>query len=212
MKPMALTITVVVALLLHGPLVAHPPAALAHDRAARHRPSDSIVLPALQAARARQLLASIAPLSMVPQATKDVNVKSSVLCYCLSKGGESIQVLRRLQAEWFVKGKTSFAGQDYSAAITAFSRVINMNVRDARLYTNRGLSYANHGDYRLALQDFSQAIELNHHQAEAYYARGLTAFIIDDMPAARLDLQTAARLNYAPARRLLRPTQEPSTR
>lgn len=212
MKQMAFKIAVILALLPHVRLTADPPAALAHDRAALHNPSDSVVLPAMPAARARQLLASIAPLSIAQQDTKDVNVKSSVLCFCLSKGGETIQELRRLQAEWFDKGRMSFAAQNYNDAIMAFSRVINMNVRDARVYTNRGLSYANRGDYRQALQDLTRAIGLNHHQAEAYYARGLTAFIVDDVSTARQDLQTAAQLNYPPARRLFRPTPVPSTR
>ncbi len=98
---------------------------------------------------------------------------------------------------------TSFKVQKYTEAITAFTRVINMDVRDATVYMNRGLSHANNGDYQLALQNFTQAIALNHHQAEAYYARSLIFLIMDDVPGARLDLRTAAQLDYAPAQRLL---------
>lgn len=121
----------------------------------------------------------------------------------MAKAGDSINELRRLQAEWFHIGVTSFKAQKYTEAITAFTRVIDMNVRDATVYMNRGLLYANNGDSWQALQDFTQAIALNHHQAEAYYARGLTSLIMDNAPAARLDVQTAAHLGYAPAQRLM---------
>ena len=209
MKQMVLKIAVIATLLLHVLLTTDQPAAIAHDRAAPHNPSDTVVFPAMLPGRARQLLTSIAPLSMAQQESKDVNIKSSLLCFCLHKAGETIRELRGLQAEWFDKGRASFAAQHYTDALTAFNRVIDMNLRDARVYTNRGLSHAHLGDYPQALQDFTRAIALNHHQAEAYYARGLLAFIVDDAPAAHRDLQTAAQLNYAPAQQLLRPTHLP---
>jgi tetratricopeptide (TPR) repeat protein len=204
MQQAALKSSVILCLLLGVMLTIERPQAIAHGRGVHRNPSDAVVFSAIPPQRARQLLSSIVPLNMTQQKTKDVDVKSNVLCFCLSKAGEAIGELRRIQAEWFDKGRTSFKAQNYTEAITAFSRVINMNVNDASVYTYRGLSYANRGDYRQALQDLTQAIDLNHHQAEAYYARGLIAVIVDDMPAARLDLRTAFYLNYAPAQRLIR--------
>jgi tetratricopeptide (TPR) repeat protein len=211
MQHMALKIAVFLFLLLPVLLTMDRTETVAHDRDVHRNSSDTPAFPSILPERARLLLASIVPLSMAQQDTNAVNVTSSVLCFCLSKAGESIQELRRLQTEWFDKGRIFFTAQNYPEAITAFTRAINLNMRDASVYTNRGLAHADRGDYQQALRDFSRAIALNHHQAEAYYARGLVAFIIEDVPAARLDLQTAADLNYAPAERLMRLAQPQST-
>lgn len=207
MKQMALKIIVIWFVLLSAVLTMDPPETVAHDPAVHHNRSDRIAFPSVLPERARQLLSSMAPLSMTQPGTNDVNVKSSVLCFCLHKAGETIEELRHLQAEWFDKGRLSFTAQNYTAAIAAFTQVINLNMRDARVYTNRGLAHANRGDYPQALEDFARAIGLDHHQAETYYARALVAFIVDNVPLARQNLQTAVDLNYAPAERLMRLTR-----
>ena len=211
MRQVVLKIIVLWFFLLPVVLTTALPETVAHDPVVHRDVDDSMALPSMLPERARQLLSSIAPLSMTAAGTHNVNVKSAVLCFCLHKAGETIEELRRLQAEWFDKGRLSLTTQNYDAAVVAFTRVLNLNMRDASVYANRGLSYANRGDHQQALEDFTQAIALNHHLAEAYYARALVTVMVDDVSAARRDLQTAAELNYAPAQRLMRLTRVQST-
>lgn len=202
MQQKALKILIFVFFLLGVLSMMERPQAVAHGRSA-HDATASTIFPTVLPEHAKQLLAAMAPLGMARQNANDVNVKASVLCFCLHKAGATIEELRRIQAEWFNKGKTSFEAHNYTEAITAFTRLIEMNMRDARVYTNRGLSYARRGDYQQALRDLTRAIDLNHHQAEAYYARGLIAFIMHDIAAAQRNLQTASQLNDALAQQVL---------
>jgi hypothetical protein len=66
-------------------------------------------------------------------------VHTSVLCYCLDKGPETIRALRRCASDWYEKGLEAFHQQDYGTAVTAFTQTLLRSPRDGRAYFNRAL-------------------------------------------------------------------------
>lgn len=65
-----------------------------------------------------------------------------------------------------------FNTKEYDKAITAYTKAIEQDKDDARLYMNRGISYRKTGDNNKALADYNQAIKLKSDYAIAYYNRG----------------------------------------
>jgi tetratricopeptide (TPR) repeat protein len=58
---------------------------------------------------------------------------------------------------------TLYAGKgDYDKAIADYSKAIEINPRDADVYSNRGAAYADgKGQYDKAIADYSKALEIN---------------------------------------------------
>lgn len=145
---------------------------------------------------AQKLLAAVSPLAQHGDKPTDVDVRSSVLCFCLHKGPDTVRELRRLAAARLEQGVAAFQARQYPQAMTAFTKAIQLQPRDARAYTNRGLTYARMGDYHLAYLDLSKAIDLNPQQTDAYYVRGVVALLLGDTAQAQQDVAYAVRLGH----------------
>jgi len=144
--------------------------------------------------RARLLLADIAPLLLPTHGPASDDVKSTLLCFCLHKGPETVRELRRLAAAKFIKGVDALANEQYQLAADAFSQAIQRYPREARAFVNRGLAYAHLHRYQASKADLTQAIALHETLAEAYYVRGLIAILTGDHEGANADIRHAARL------------------
>jgi tetratricopeptide (TPR) repeat protein len=63
--------------------------------------------------------------------------------------------------EWFEKGYASTISRNYSDAIDAFSKAIELSPRMANAYLNRGATYSLVGKHSQAIEDFDRVIEIN---------------------------------------------------
>lgn len=144
--------------------------------------------------RARRLLADMAPLRLPTHGSVGDDIKSTLLCFCLLKGPETVRELRRLAAEKFIKGVDALANEQYQLAAEAFSQAIQRQPREARAFANRGLAYARLMRYQESKADLTQAIALHETLADAYYLRALIAILIGDRDGANADIQQAVRL------------------
>lgn len=153
---------------------------------------------------ANELLAEMAPLQLPSHGGEGDGVKSRLLCFCLHKGPETVRELRRLAAEWFVRGVADFERAAYPEAVEAFSQSIRRYPREARAYVNRGIAYAHLGRFQDAKADLTQAITLKRQLAAAYYGRGLVAVYLDERDQASADIKQAAQLGDERALRLSR--------
>lgn len=155
--------------------------------------------PAAASDRAAALLAAM-PLLSHDKEDGDISVRSSVLCFCLHKGPETIRELRQAAHAWFAKGLVAFQAGQPAAASAAFTQAIQRHPRYARAYVNRGILYGQTGAYQQAQTDLTQAITLQPEQAEAHYARGLIAAQLGNLQQAARDMQRAADLGYPATR------------
>jgi tetratricopeptide (TPR) repeat protein len=144
--------------------------------------------------RARRLLADMLPLRLPTHGSTGDEVKSTLLCFCLLKGPETVRELRRLAAEKFIQGVDALANGHPQLAAEAFSQAIQRHPREARAFANRGLAYARLLRYQESEADLTQAIALHETLAEAYYLRALIAILTGDHDGANANLQHAVRL------------------
>jgi tetratricopeptide (TPR) repeat protein len=75
-------------------------------------------------------------------------------------------------AEWFEKGLASISARNWSDAMDAFNKCIELNPKYAEAYTHRGFVYGVLRNYAQAIEDCDRAIKLNPKNAEAYNCRG----------------------------------------
>lgn len=82
------------------------------------------------------------------------------------------------QADWmsdYSAGKTAYANNDYSKAISFFTKVIKSGALSdsdlSQVYTDRGLMYRQNEQYVLAVGDFENAISLDPINARTYNLR-----------------------------------------
>lgn len=151
----------------------------------------------------RDRLKAIAPLQMRAHAVGDGAIKSHVLCFCLHKGPQMVRELRQQAAVWFQKGLVALQAHDGVTAADAFTKVIQLNPRDALAYMNRGLAYSQTGDFVKAHSDLSGSLDIDSRQSVAYYARGLIALLLGQPAEAKHDLRRAKDLGDARARAVL---------
>lgn len=175
----------------------------------RLAPAGHVPASALSPARARALLADMAPLPLPTHGPKGDGVKSTLLCFCLHKGPETVRELRRLAAEKFIQGLNAFADANYQAAADAFDQAIQRHPREARAFVNRALAYVHLERYREARADLTQAIALHETLADAYYGRGLVAIFSGDRDGANTDIRHAAQLGDERALRLSQAAIQP---
>jgi tetratricopeptide (TPR) repeat protein len=72
------------------------------------------------------------------------------------------------------RGLQYFRSEDWWAAISEFSKAIDLDPNFELAYVNRGSVYHNSGEFARALEDFSKAIEINPNDARFYHRRGRT--------------------------------------
>jgi tetratricopeptide (TPR) repeat protein len=159
--------------------------------------------PSISPEHARARLADMTPLRLPTHGPASDEVKTTLLCFCLLKGPQTVRELRRLAAEKFVRGIVAFEDAKYQAAADAFGQAIQRHPREARAFVNRGLAYAHLQRYQEAKADLTQAIALHETLADAYYGRGLIAIFTGDADGAKADMLQAARLGDERALHLL---------
>jgi len=82
----------------------------------------------------------------------------------------------------------------FNAAITEFSRAIELDSKNEDAYAFRGGTYGNLGEWGKAIADYTHAITLSQRDAN-YVSRGIAYFMLEKFNESRSDLETALRLN-----------------
>lgn len=113
---------------------------------------------------------------------------------------ETVQAYKRnidnLSAtEWFERGYELAISSNYTDAVKAFSKAIELNPQDAMAYYNRGFAYVSLGNDQQAIKDYSKAIELNLEYAEVYLGRGVAYVSFGNYQQAIKDCSKAIELN-----------------
>jgi tetratricopeptide (TPR) repeat protein len=75
-------------------------------------------------------------------------------------------------ANWNKKGIEARTSGNYTFAVDAFSKTIELNPQEASAYYNRGNAYYYLGQYQRAIEDYNEAIRLKPNYANAYINRG----------------------------------------
>ncbi|WP_431633133.1 tetratricopeptide repeat protein [Alkalinema pantanalense] len=88
---------------------------------------------------------------------------------------------------YFQEGVTSFQDGNYSIAVEAFSKAIQVDTNYGAAYGNRCLSYIELHDYPSAIADCTAAITLTPSNAEAYLNRGLAHYRLGEYTMAITD-------------------------
>ena len=83
---------------------------------------------------------------------------------------------------------------DHYGAISDFTKVIELNPKDAVAYYNRGWNKGKIKDYYGEISDYTKAIEINPNYLSAYKNRGIDKEIIGDLNGACADWQKASQL------------------
>ena len=94
----------------------------------------------------------------------------------------------------YKRGNRRQESGDFYGALSDFSRVIEMNPRDAGAYFNRGNAKTSLKDYSGAISDYNKAVEINPRYADAYVNRGIAKEKIGDMQSACSDWRKASSL------------------
>lgn len=63
--------------------------------------------------------------------------------------------------DWIEKGNEQHRRRDFDAAISAYTKAIEIKPDYSPVYNNRGVAYGDKGDYKKALADFRKALELD---------------------------------------------------
>ena len=80
-------------------------------------------------------------------------------------------------------------------AITACSRLLALNPKDAVAYITRGIAYNAKGDLDHAIADYNKAIQLDPKDADTYNNRGEAYEAKNDPPHALADFDQALKLD-----------------
>lgn len=97
--------------------------------------------------------------------------------------------------EAYEKGNSCLEKKDYDAAIAAFTDVIRLTPKDAKVYCTRGYVYSWKNEYDKAIADYTEAIKIDPKTAGAYYNRGWTYGQKRDYDKAVADYSEAIRLD-----------------
>ena len=73
---------------------------------------------------------------------------------------------------WYNLGRTATDNENYSLAITYYTKALSLDSTFSEAYKYRGLAKCAYQNYYDAIQDFDAAIKLNPKDAEAYNSRG----------------------------------------
>ncbi len=118
--------------------------------------------------------------------------------------GEYNEAINRLSAtDWVDKGYALVTSGKNQEAAEAFTRAIELDPKDAKIYYNRGGVYGRLEDYRRAIREYDKAIELNPKDERAYLNRGFAFAELGDHQQAMEDYKTAARFESRTAQHYL---------
>lgn len=105
--------------------------------------------------------------------------------------------------EWFNKGMAFSESHNYSDAIAAYDKAIELNPNDADFFTMRGVAYDDSGNVQEAIIDYNKALELNPKHGDAYLFRGDDFGKLGDEQQKINDFIMAARLGQKRAQEFL---------
>jgi len=110
-------------------------------------------------------------------------------------------------APWIAKGTALEQQGTYAAAVTAYTKAIELDPGCADAYLKRGVARfsAKKTNCTEALADLTEAIRLAPGNAEAYYRRGIINYYVINNEQGREDMETAAALGHMGAREWLGP-------
>ena len=92
----------------------------------------------------------------------------------------------------FSKGKKG----DYYGAISDFTKVIELNPKDAVAYYNRGWNKGKLKDYYGAISDYNKSISINPKEGQSFFYRSIFKEKINDLKGACADSRKALSLGY----------------
>ena len=70
------------------------------------------------------------------------------------------------------RANANFVIGEYTAAITDYTKAIELNQKEPTVFFSRALAYLNTSSFSLAISDFDKVIELDPKEAMAYFKRG----------------------------------------
>ena len=82
--------------------------------------------------------------------------------------------------------------EDYTSAISDYTKAIELDPQYADAYNNRGASKGRLKDYQGAIADFTKTIEINPQYVDAYLNRGVARELVNDLEGACRDWRKAA--------------------
>ncbi|MDD5585165.1 MAG: tetratricopeptide repeat protein [Candidatus Omnitrophica bacterium] len=85
--------------------------------------------------------------------------------------------------------------QMYDAAVTEFTKAIELNPHFTEAYYNRGLVHAKEGSFDKTIADYTKAIENNPRDADIYYNRGFTYYRKGSIDEAIIDYTKAIEIS-----------------
>jgi tetratricopeptide (TPR) repeat protein len=102
---------------------------------------------------------------------------------------------RRLSAsELSQQGMAALMSNDYTGALLAYSKALELDSTDAASYVNRGIAYARAGDYQKAVQDYDRAARTMSQDHRLYYNRGIACYGLKQYAKALKDFNKAILL------------------
>eukprot|EP00879_Flechtneria_rotunda_P029175 GHRR01031455.1.p1 GENE.GHRR01031455.1~~GHRR01031455.1.p1 ORF type:complete len:204 (+),score=62.35 GHRR01031455.1:241-852(+) len=87
-----------------------------------------------------------------------------------------------------------FKEKHYGAAVSLYSKAINIDTQNAVYYANRAFAHVKLEEYGSAVADASKAIEVDPSYAKGYYRRGDANFMLGKFKEALKDFRTAAKI------------------
>lgn len=82
---------------------------------------------------------------------------------------------------------------NFSAAITDYSNVLEIDPRNTSAFNYRGMANYKAGNYQSAVEDYTSALDLDPSLSLAYYNRGMVLLKLHDKPKACADFQKSCK-------------------
>ncbi len=93
------------------------------------------------------------------------------------------------------KANASFVMGDFDAAITNYTKAIELNPKEPTIYFSRGMAHFNKKNFNPAIADFDKVIELDPTESMAYYNRGVAHENVGAFEKSLADLTKAVELD-----------------
>src|SRR5260370_15058625 len=106
-----------------------------------------------------------------------------------------VQPLPLTEHDWMLRGLVQSMQGKHEAAVSAYSKAIALNAKNAPAYLNRGGMYTAQKRYKKALVDYNRALQLDRANAQAYLCRGITYAKQENYTKALQDFTSALRLD-----------------
>ena len=95
------------------------------------------------------------------------------------------------------RANSNFVMGEYDAAITDYSKAVELNPKESTIYFSRALAYFNNKNFTPAIADFDKVIELDPQEASAYFKRGAALEKVGNFEKALGDYQKTLELDAA---------------